>query len=266
MFMVAASVVTTILVLNYHHRQADTHEMPEWVWVKNISNGQISLSYYLYIFIRSSWYFCNTFLGSWGCQGRGRRSPGRQSWCRRRWKKWSRRRYPPSRCWRTFLTLMTTWDTELVEEVTPTIPATWSLHCPTGARWWGECGRDQVRLILRVVLFPALPAVSSQRRRLSLTILYTGNYASSSRRSRSSRTRSGTTRSPGRWRVTGSLRPWCWTGCVWWPTPPSPSWRPWRCWALPPTCLSRSVWWLWLSWLASRCDSYTQDISQTTRT
>jgi len=31
MFMVAASVVTTILVLNYHHRMADTHEMPEWV-------------------------------------------------------------------------------------------------------------------------------------------------------------------------------------------------------------------------------------------
>jgi len=31
MFMVAASVVTTILVLNYHHRLADTHEMPEWV-------------------------------------------------------------------------------------------------------------------------------------------------------------------------------------------------------------------------------------------
>ena len=31
MFMVAASVVTTILILNYHHRQADTHEMPSWV-------------------------------------------------------------------------------------------------------------------------------------------------------------------------------------------------------------------------------------------
>ena len=29
--MVASSVVTTILVLNYHHRQQDTHEMPEWV-------------------------------------------------------------------------------------------------------------------------------------------------------------------------------------------------------------------------------------------
>jgi len=33
MFMVAASVVTTILVLNYHHRLADTHEMPEWVQI-----------------------------------------------------------------------------------------------------------------------------------------------------------------------------------------------------------------------------------------
>ena len=33
MFMVAASVVTTILVLNYHHRHADTHEMPEWVFI-----------------------------------------------------------------------------------------------------------------------------------------------------------------------------------------------------------------------------------------
>ena len=31
MFMVAASVVTTILILNYHHRLADTHEMPDWV-------------------------------------------------------------------------------------------------------------------------------------------------------------------------------------------------------------------------------------------
>jgi len=31
MFMVAASVVTTIMVLNYHHRLVDTHEMPDWV-------------------------------------------------------------------------------------------------------------------------------------------------------------------------------------------------------------------------------------------
>jgi len=33
MLMVAASVVTTILVLNYHHRLADTHHMPDWVQV-----------------------------------------------------------------------------------------------------------------------------------------------------------------------------------------------------------------------------------------
>ena len=31
MFMVASSVVTTIMILNYHHRQADTHTMPTWV-------------------------------------------------------------------------------------------------------------------------------------------------------------------------------------------------------------------------------------------
>ena len=33
MFMVAASVVTTILILNYHHRKTETHEMPMWVSV-----------------------------------------------------------------------------------------------------------------------------------------------------------------------------------------------------------------------------------------
>ena len=31
MFMVAASVVTTILILNYHHRNQQTHTMPYWV-------------------------------------------------------------------------------------------------------------------------------------------------------------------------------------------------------------------------------------------
>ncbi|XP_044315809.1 neuronal acetylcholine receptor subunit alpha-7 [Drosophila rhopaloa] len=31
MFMVASSVVSTILILNYHHRNADTHEMSEWI-------------------------------------------------------------------------------------------------------------------------------------------------------------------------------------------------------------------------------------------
>ena len=31
MFMVASSVVTTIMILNYHHRKAHTHSMPDWV-------------------------------------------------------------------------------------------------------------------------------------------------------------------------------------------------------------------------------------------
>ncbi|XP_035919886.1 neuronal acetylcholine receptor subunit alpha-7-like isoform X2 [Anopheles stephensi] len=33
MFMVASSVVSTILILNYHHRNSDTHEMSEWIRV-----------------------------------------------------------------------------------------------------------------------------------------------------------------------------------------------------------------------------------------
>ncbi|XP_017110771.1 neuronal acetylcholine receptor subunit alpha-7 isoform X1 [Drosophila elegans] len=33
MFMVASSVVSTILILNYHHRNPDTHEMSEWIRV-----------------------------------------------------------------------------------------------------------------------------------------------------------------------------------------------------------------------------------------
>ena len=47
--MVASSVVTTIMILNYHHRQADTHEMPSWVNGINMllstqSQGQMEIS------------------------------------------------------------------------------------------------------------------------------------------------------------------------------------------------------------------------------
>lgn len=31
MFMVASSVVLTVLVLNYHHRSPDRYVMPNWV-------------------------------------------------------------------------------------------------------------------------------------------------------------------------------------------------------------------------------------------
>lgn len=31
MFMVASSVVLTVVVLNYHHRTPNTHAMPNWV-------------------------------------------------------------------------------------------------------------------------------------------------------------------------------------------------------------------------------------------
>lgn len=40
MFMVASSVVLTVVVLNYHHRTADIHEMPQWV--SSLSSTRLS--------------------------------------------------------------------------------------------------------------------------------------------------------------------------------------------------------------------------------
>lgn len=64
MFMVASSVVLTVVVLNYHHRTADIHEMPDWVsnfdrksrifiFVKNLNNAQHNniMMYFIIIII-----------------------------------------------------------------------------------------------------------------------------------------------------------------------------------------------------------------------
>ena len=103
---------TTIMILNYHHRMADTHNMPEWVSISltgvfiYLVNKQTSQTL-------STWshppaltpFSCRSVLSSSsGCPGssrwagQGRRSPGRPSWWPRRWRSLTSRRPPPSRC------------------------------------------------------------------------------------------------------------------------------------------------------------------------
>lgn len=45
MFMVASSVVLTVVVLNYHHRTADIHEMPPWVSLYTIEKKSNIICY-----------------------------------------------------------------------------------------------------------------------------------------------------------------------------------------------------------------------------
>ena len=70
MLMVAASVVTTILVLNYHHRLADTHEMPDWV----SKLRTIEIVVYNIIYSRSSYCSYSGYLGSYVCPVQAMRS------------------------------------------------------------------------------------------------------------------------------------------------------------------------------------------------
>ena len=239
MFMVAASVVTTILVLNYHHRHADTHEMPEWVFILILLLDQPTILQYHHspgprnISPVDPMVPQNVSAGREdhqednhdaeedegnGAEGdllqvaAGQRSRHRRQLpvCGAGWEPLQ----PPQPC--RSASSQRLFRGEVSMGPLPALPAQ-----------------------LSSVIFPAHHPVSSQTLRLFLIILYTGSSASSSRRSRSSLTRSGTTRSPGRWRVTGSLLPWCWTGCVWWPTPPSPSWPRWPCSAQLPMSLSR---------------------------
>lgn len=72
MFMVASSVVSTILILNYHHRNADTHEMSEWVTLSRFFASNIFIIQSCSLpsdDFRFEWYFCIGCHACCGCQG-----------------------------------------------------------------------------------------------------------------------------------------------------------------------------------------------------
>jgi hypothetical protein len=63
MFMVASSVVSTILILNYHHRNPDTHEMSEWVSTSTITVNHIQQIWHFF------WHNCRfEWFSSTGCR------------------------------------------------------------------------------------------------------------------------------------------------------------------------------------------------------
>ena len=58
MFMVASSVVLTVVVLNYHHRRAEMHEMPPWV---SCAKSPVSFVLVPERAVRSKWEFVKLF-------------------------------------------------------------------------------------------------------------------------------------------------------------------------------------------------------------
>lgn len=66
--MVASSVVLTVVVLNYHHRTADIHEMPTWVSVSARRKLLVWTPTYIFIGALPSWgnYRAAYFQGAWG--------------------------------------------------------------------------------------------------------------------------------------------------------------------------------------------------------
>ena len=103
MFMVASSCVTTILILNYHHR---------WLYTLNIITSTIFIGWRTPTRCQSGLPLCfsNGCPGSSRCHGPERRSQGRQSWWPRRWSSWTSRRPPPSLCSPTSSTWTMTSD------------------------------------------------------------------------------------------------------------------------------------------------------------
>ena len=112
MFMVASSVVTTIMILNYHHRKAHTHHMPEWVstWeilkticLQTMRKWVIPIPMQLYrqvlwfflnakenITFRCVLYFFSGFHSSWECRDLEKSSVSKQFRFRTRWRRLTR--------------------------------------------------------------------------------------------------------------------------------------------------------------------------------
>ena len=64
--MVASSVVSTILILNYHHRNADTHEMSDWV---SPDNTETVAGVFIVCSLDTRYLILVTFKeGFWMCQ------------------------------------------------------------------------------------------------------------------------------------------------------------------------------------------------------
>ena len=108
-----------------------------------------------YFCCRCKWYFSSGSPGSCACPGRARRSPGRQSRCRPRWRRWSTRRYPPSHCSPMFLTLMTTSaPMSPAVYLTPITPVMSSLLFPMVVQCSGEFlsnGAEGRRLFVKII-------------------------------------------------------------------------------------------------------------------